>query len=68
MNNPSRRAQDIASEAEWNTRINLAASYRLIAHFGMSDLICNHTTARCAGQSYRVPDQPLRKVLAYGFR
>src|ERR1700744_621591 len=49
MNNPSRRVQDIVSEAEWNTRINLAASYRLIAHFGMSDLIYNHITARVPG-------------------
>jgi ribulose-5-phosphate 4-epimerase/fuculose-1-phosphate aldolase len=49
MNNPSRRVQDIVSEAEWNTRINLAAAYRLIAHFGMSDLIYNHITARVPG-------------------
>jgi ribulose-5-phosphate 4-epimerase/fuculose-1-phosphate aldolase len=49
MNNPSRRVQDIVSEAEWNTRVNLAASYRLIAHFGMSDLIYNHITARVPG-------------------
>ena len=49
MNNPSRRVQDITSEAEWNTCINLAASYRLIAHFGMLDLIYNHITARVPG-------------------
>jgi ribulose-5-phosphate 4-epimerase/fuculose-1-phosphate aldolase len=49
MNNPSRRVQDIVSEAEWNTRINLAAAYQLIAHFGMSDLIYNHITARVPG-------------------
>jgi ribulose-5-phosphate 4-epimerase/fuculose-1-phosphate aldolase len=49
MNNPSRRVQDIVSEAEWNTRINFAAAYRLIAHFGMSDLIYNHITARVPG-------------------
>jgi ribulose-5-phosphate 4-epimerase/fuculose-1-phosphate aldolase len=31
---------------EWLTRIDLAACYRLIAHFGMSDLVYNHITAR----------------------
>ena len=58
MNNPSRRVQDIVSEAEWNTRINLAASYRLIAHFGMSDLIYNHITARVPGSHTEFPINP----------
>ncbi|WP_313067722.1 class II aldolase/adducin family protein [Achromobacter animicus] len=31
---------------EWDTRVQLAACYRLVAHFGMSDLIYNHITAR----------------------
>ncbi|WP_151446676.1 class II aldolase/adducin family protein [Lacisediminimonas profundi] len=37
------------SEAEWNTRVELAACYRLVAHFGMSDLVYNHITARVPG-------------------
>lgn len=37
------------SEAEWRTRIDLAACYRLIAHFGMDDLIYNHASARVPG-------------------
>ena len=37
------------SEQEWETRVQLAACYRLVAHFGMSDLIYNHITARIPG-------------------
>ncbi|WP_229722876.1 class II aldolase/adducin family protein [Xylophilus rhododendri] len=35
--------------AEWQSRVDLAACYRLVAHFGMSDLIYNHITARIPG-------------------
>ncbi|CAB3660915.1 class II aldolase/adducin family protein [Achromobacter kerstersii] len=34
------------SPQEWDTRVQLAACYRLVSHFGMSDLIYNHITAR----------------------
>ncbi len=37
------------SEQEWATRVDLAACYRLIAHFGMSELISNHISARVPG-------------------
>lgn len=37
------------SDAEWAVRVDLAACYRLIALFGMSDLIYNHITARIPG-------------------
>jgi ribulose-5-phosphate 4-epimerase/fuculose-1-phosphate aldolase len=37
------------SADEWQTRIDLAAAYRLIAHFGMDDLIYNHISARVPG-------------------
>lgn len=40
---------DTMTEAEWQTRIDLAAAYRLIAHFGMDDLIYNHISARVPG-------------------
>jgi ribulose-5-phosphate 4-epimerase/fuculose-1-phosphate aldolase len=40
------------SEAEWATRCDLAALYRLVAHFRMTDLIDTHITARVPG-----PDQ-----------
>jgi ribulose-5-phosphate 4-epimerase/fuculose-1-phosphate aldolase len=38
--------RDRVSPAEWETRVDLAACYRLIDRFGMSDLIYNHITAR----------------------
>jgi len=34
------------SEAEWQTRVDLAACYRLVEHYGMSDMIANHISAR----------------------
>ena len=36
-------------DAEWATRVDLAAFYRLVAHFGMDDLIYNHISARVPG-------------------
>lgn len=37
------------SKQEWEARVNLAACYRLMPLFGMSDLIYNHITARIPG-------------------
>ncbi|HEY9447122.1 MAG TPA: class II aldolase/adducin family protein, partial [Burkholderiales bacterium] len=37
------------SPEEWETRLNLAACYRLVDKFGMTDLIYNHITARIPG-------------------
>lgn len=37
------------SQAEWTTRVDLAAAYRLVAHYGMDDLIYNHISARVPG-------------------
>ena len=37
------------SEAEWQARVELAACYRLVDLFGMTDLIYNHITARIPG-------------------
>lgn len=34
------------SRAEWETRVNLAACYRLVHHYGMDDLVYNHISAR----------------------
>jgi ribulose-5-phosphate 4-epimerase/fuculose-1-phosphate aldolase len=47
---PSTRSADI-SDAEWNVRVELAAAYRLVAHFRWDDLIFTHISAR-------VPDAP----------
>jgi len=45
---PSMR--DKVSAEEWQARIDLAAGYRLVAHFGMNDLVYNHVTARVPGE------------------
>lgn len=37
------------SESEWETRVNLAACYRLAAHYRMTDLIFTHISARIPG-------------------
>lgn len=42
--------QENMDPVEWAVRVDLAACYRLIDHFGLTDLIYNHITAR-------VPDQ-----------
>jgi ribulose-5-phosphate 4-epimerase/fuculose-1-phosphate aldolase len=37
------------TDVEWRIRVDLAACYRLVAMFDMSDLIYNHITARIPG-------------------
>ena len=48
------------SEPEWQTRVDLAACYRLVELYGMSDMLANHISARVPGQ----PDAFL--INAYG--
>lgn len=38
------------SEAEWQARVDLAACYRLIEHYGMADMMANHISARVPGE------------------
>ena len=38
------------SRDEWDTRVNLAACYRLVHHYGMDDLVYNHISARAPGE------------------
>jgi ribulose-5-phosphate 4-epimerase/fuculose-1-phosphate aldolase len=40
---------DISSE-EWQARTDLAAAYRLIAHYGWGDVIYNHSSMRVPGE------------------
>jgi ribulose-5-phosphate 4-epimerase/fuculose-1-phosphate aldolase len=40
---------DIAP-AEWQARIDLAAAYRLVAHYGWDDVIYNHSSMRVPGE------------------
>ena len=50
------------SAAEWQQRVDLAACYRLLAHYRMTDLIYTHCTVR-------VPDEPGRFLInPYGHR
>jgi ribulose-5-phosphate 4-epimerase/fuculose-1-phosphate aldolase len=39
---------------EWELRVNLAACYRLVARYGMTDLIYNHITARVPGREHHI--------------
>lgn len=50
----STSTSDVRSQVtaeEWQTRVDLAAAYRLVAHFGWDDLVFTHISAR-------VPDAP----------
>src|ERR1700674_6134709 len=47
-----RSIRDDVSAQEWQTRIDLAACYRLVDHYGMSDLIYNHITTRIPGTGH----------------
>lgn len=40
------------SEQEWETRVDLAAAYRLVAHYGWDDLIFTHLSARAPGPDH----------------
>jgi ribulose-5-phosphate 4-epimerase/fuculose-1-phosphate aldolase len=42
--------KDRVSSAEWQTRIDLAACYRLVALYGWHDTIYNHISARVPGE------------------
>lgn len=42
--------KDHCSAEEWKARVDLAACYRLIAHYGMSDMIANHISLRVPGE------------------
>jgi ribulose-5-phosphate 4-epimerase/fuculose-1-phosphate aldolase len=53
MNAPAikldRNVRDLVSPAEWETRVNLAACYRLMAVYDMTEMIANHISARLPG-------------------
>jgi ribulose-5-phosphate 4-epimerase/fuculose-1-phosphate aldolase len=49
MNVTTRIAPAGMNEAEWNIRCDLAALYRLIAHYRMTDFIYTHISARLPG-------------------
>src|SRR5271168_745268 len=43
-------AQAEISPAEWQARIDLAATYRLVAYYGWGDVIYNHSSMRVPGE------------------
>lgn len=47
-----RRVRDLVSPEEWHTRVELAACYRLVKRYGMSDMVYNHITAKVPGTSH----------------
>ena len=42
--------KDRVSAEEWNTRVELAACYRLVSLYGMTDMIANHISAMVPGE------------------
>jgi ribulose-5-phosphate 4-epimerase/fuculose-1-phosphate aldolase len=44
--------QGRVSEEEWKVRVDLAAAYRLVAHYGWDDLIFTHLSARVPGPEH----------------
>ena len=44
--------KDKVSEEEWAIRVDLAAAYRLVAHFGWDDIIFTHLSARIPGPEH----------------
>ena len=55
MNKPAPRSlRARVSAEEWELRVHLAACYRLVARYGMTDLIYNHITARVPGPEHHI--------------
>src|SRR5207249_2284292 len=51
---PIRSMRSRVSAEEWELRIDLAACYRLLARYGMTDLVYNHVTARVPGPEHHI--------------
>ena len=49
VDNVTLNVRNQVSAEEWATRVDLAACYRLVAHFGWDDLIFTHISARVPG-------------------
>ena len=44
--------QDLVSTEEWQVRVDLAAAYRLVAHYDWDDLVFTHISARVPGPEH----------------
>lgn len=51
--------KDQVSEEEWEARVNLAAAYRICAHYGWDDLIYTHISARVPNTDHHFLINPL---------
>ena len=58
LNIQASRPRHISPE-EWAVRVDLAACYRLIAHFGWDDLILTHNSARVPGEPDHILINPM---------
>ncbi|HJZ88422.1 MAG TPA: class II aldolase/adducin family protein [Polyangia bacterium] len=47
-----RSVRDQVGPEEWRLRVDLAAAYRLVAHFGWDDLVFTHISARVPGPEH----------------
>lgn len=61
MNMKTLSVKDQVSAQEWETRVNLAAAYRLVALYGWDDLVFTHISARVPGSDHHFLINP------YGF-
>src|SRR5262245_54209450 len=50
--------KDQVSAGEWRCRVELAAAYRLMDHFGVRDLTYNHLSARVLGEPNAILIKP----------
>jgi ribulose-5-phosphate 4-epimerase/fuculose-1-phosphate aldolase len=50
------------SPEEWQTRVNLAAAYRIVAHYGWDDLVFTHISARVPGPDHHFLINPYGKM------
>lgn len=49
---PAKTLRDRVSPEEWQQRVDLAATYRLVAHYGWDDMIFTHISARVPGPEH----------------
>jgi ribulose-5-phosphate 4-epimerase/fuculose-1-phosphate aldolase len=49
----SATVREQVSSEEWQARVDLAAAYRLVAHYGWDDLIFTHISARVPGPEHQ---------------
>ncbi|MFA5940771.1 MAG: class II aldolase/adducin family protein [Sinimarinibacterium sp.] len=66
MDHSSLNVKDRVSAAEWQLRIDLAAAYRLVAHFGWDDLVFTHISARVPGSDHP-QTEPCFLINPYGW-